>query len=129
MVRNINTDEIPTVHNLRNTPVSTEREGFEQTIFRGMDQMVAITTIGPSHKDRSTHSHPWEQVNILLEGELDLIVGDERVSLDPYDAMVIPPNVEHASRVTSTESATLLAHWPIREDRLEATEYQQEFDV
>jgi len=42
-------------------------------------------------------------------------------------ALTIPPEVPHASRTVEGETATLLAFWPLREDRLDATEYQREF--
>ena len=129
MVRKYNPSEIPSVYNLREAPVAKEGTGFEQVVFRGLDQMVGMTTIGPEREDKPPHSHPWEQTNIVLEGEVDFLVDGERVSLEAYDALEIPPEVPHASRAVSDEPATLLAFWPLREDRLDATDYQTEFDV
>lgn len=129
MVRKYNPSEIPSVYNLREAPVAKEGTGFEQVVFRGLDQMVGMTTIGPEREDKPPHSHPWEQMNIVMDGEVDFIVDNERISLSKHDAVEIPPDVPHASRAVSDEPATLLAFWPLREDRVDATEYQTEFDV
>lgn len=117
------------MYDLRDAPVAKEGKGFEQVVFRGVDQMVGMTTIGPEREDKPPHSHPWEQTNFVIEGEVDFLVDGERVSLEPYDALEIPPEVPHASRAVSDEPATLLAFWPLREDRLDATDYQTEFEV
>lgn len=129
MVRKYEPSEVPAVYDLRDAPVAKEGKGFEQVVFRGVDQMVGMTTIGPEREDKPQHSHPWEQTNFVIEGELDFLVDGERISLGPYDALEIPPEVPHASRAVSDEPARLLAFWPLREDRLDATEYQTEFDV
>lgn len=127
MVRDYVESEIPSVYNLRDVPPVREGPGFTQTVFRGLDQMVGLTVIGPEKEDSEPHSHPYEQVNVLVEGELDFVVGGERLSLAQYDALEIPPGVEHASRAVSEEKAVLFAFWPLREDRLSGTEYQTEF--
>lgn len=129
MVRKYDPSEIPSVYSLSDAPVAKEGPGFEQVVFRGVDQMVGMTTIGPERKDKPQHSHPWEQTTIAIEGEVDFLVDGERVSLGAHDAVEIPPDVPHASRAVSEDPARLLAFWPLREDRLDATDYQTEFDV
>ena len=129
MVRKYDPSEIPSVYDLRDAPVAKEGKGFEQVVFRGVDQMVGMTTIGPEREDKPQHSHPWEQTNVVMEGEVDFLVDGERISLEAFDALEIPPEVPHASRAVSDEPATLLAFWPLREDRLDATDYQTEFVV
>lgn len=129
MVRKYDPEKIPSVYNLSDAPVAKEGNGFKQVVFRGVDQMVGMTTIGPEREDKPQHSHPWEQTTVVIEGEVDFLVDGERVSLDTHDAVEIPPDVPHASRAAGSEPARLLAFWPLREDRLDATDYQAEFDV
>lgn len=129
MVRDYDEDAIPSVYNLREAPPVREDPAFSQVVFRGIDQMIGVTVIEPERADSEPHSHPWEQMNMLMEGQLDFLVDGERVELEQYDALTIPPGVEHTSRVVSDEQAVLLAFWPLREDRLEATDYQEEFNV
>lgn len=126
MVKEYDASAIPSVHNLIDVPKYRDDEGFTQVIFRGLDQMVGFTVIEPSKPDSTPHSHSFEQMNLLLEGSLDMIVADEVVHLVPYDSLVIPPGIEHTSQATD-ERAMLLAIWPLREDRLDAVEYQMEF--
>lgn len=129
MVRKYDPKKIPSVYTLSDAPVAKEGPGFEQVVFRGVDQMVGMTTIGPDREDKPQHSHPWEQTTIVIEGKVDFLVDGERISLGTHDAVEIPPDVPHASRAVTSEPARLLAFWPLREDRLDATEYQEEFDV
>ena len=126
MVREYDASEIPSVYNFRDVPPVRDEPGVTQSVFRGLDQMVGFTVIRPEAEDSEPHSHPYEQVNMLIEGRLDFLVGDERVSLEPYDAIAIPPGVEHTARAVG-ERAVLFAFWPLREDRLDATSYQTEF--
>lgn len=127
MVRDYDSSEVPSVHNLQEAPTVRDEPGFRQVVFRGMDLLIGFTEIGPEREDNPPHSHPWEQMNMLIDGELDFLVAGEQVSMEKYDAVSIPPNVEHTSRAVSDEPATLLAFWPLREDRLDATAYQTEF--
>lgn len=127
MPRDYDRSEIPAVYNLQDVAPYREETGFEQVIFRGIDQMIGYTEISPEKEDGEPHTHPYEQMNMLVEGRLDFHVDGERVELEPYDTLTIPPEIPHTSRVVEGESATLLAFWPLREDRLEATPYQKEF--
>lgn len=127
MARNYDKSAIPSVYNLLEVPPLRDDGGFRQVVFRGIDQMVALTEIDPEMEAEDVHKHPWEQTNVLVEGRLELLVGDERVSLKPYDALTVPPHVPHAARAVDNWRATLLAFWPLREDLLSGTEYQREF--
>ena len=127
MPRDYDPSEIPSVYNLQDIAPYRDEVGFEQVIFRGIDQMVGFSQITPEKPDGEPHTHPYEQLNMLVEGRLDFLVDGERVELEPYDTLMIPPEVPHTSRAVEGETATLLAFWPLREDRLEATTYQEEF--
>jgi quercetin dioxygenase-like cupin family protein len=129
MVRDYDPSAIPAVHNLETVPPVRDEPGFSQVVYRGLDQMIAFTTIEPDKPDSEPHSHPWEQTNVVVEGELDFVVGDETVSLEQYDAVTIPPGIEHTSRATADDTAKMMVIWPLREDRVDATDYQQEFDL
>lgn len=127
MVRDYDESAVPSVHNLQNVPPYREAPGFRQVVFRGLDQMIGLSQIEPGKQDAEPHAHPYEQVNVLVEGRLRFLVGGDRVELEPYDTLVIPPDVPHTARTVEGASATLLAFWPLREDRLDGTAYQDEF--
>ena len=127
MPRDYDRSAIPSVYNLQDVAPYREEPGFRQVVFRGIDQMVGFSQITPENPDSEPHTHPFEQMNMLVEGRLDFLVDGERVELEPYETLAIPPEIPHASRAVEGETATLLAFWPLREDRLDGTAYQEEF--
>lgn len=129
MVRDYDESAIPTVHNLEESPPVRDEPGFKQVVYRGLDQMVALSVVQPDKEDTDTHSHPWEQTNVLVEGELGFVVGDDQITLKQYDAVTIPPGIEHTSRAISDEEAKMMVIWPLRKDRVSGTEYQTEFNI
>lgn len=64
------------------------------------------------------HSHPSEQVLILLEGEEEHICGDEKFLMKAGDVCIHPPNVEHGG-TTKTGFKGIDIFSPPREDHLE----------
>lgn len=127
MARDYDESAIPSVYNLQDAPAYRDDPGFRQVIFRGVDRMIGFGEVGPEKADAEPHTHPYEQINMLVDGRLDFLVNGERIELEPYDAVAIPPEVPHTSRVVEGASATLIAVWPLREDCLDATAYQREF--
>lgn len=127
MVRDYDESAIPAVYNLEEMPPVREEPGITQVVYRGIDQLIALTTVEPEKEDSAPHSHPYEQTNVLVEGEIEFVVGDEVISLERYDAVTIPPGIEHTSRAPSEGTAKMMVFWPLREDRLSGTEYQSEF--
>ena len=61
------------------------------------------------------HSHPHEQITYLMEGELEMVIGGEKMLLTPGMVHVIPGNVPH-SAVARTFVRVLDAFSPVRED-------------
>lgn len=41
------------------------------------------------------HSHPNEQIVVMISGKLRLAVGDEETIMGPNDIVLIPPDVPH----------------------------------
>jgi quercetin dioxygenase-like cupin family protein len=61
------------------------------------------------------HSHPHEQITYILEGELEMVIGGEKMLLTPGMVHVIPGNVPH-SAYARTAVKVLDAFSPVRED-------------
>ena len=62
------------------------------------------------------HSHPHEQAGIVLEGEFDLIIGEETKRLKKGDPYLIPGDIRHGV-ITGNEPAVALDIFnPPRED-------------
>lgn len=62
------------------------------------------------------HSHPHEQVGIVVSGTIEFVVGDEKKLLKTDDFYIIPGDVPHEAR-TFEEGARLVEGFsPARED-------------
>ena len=61
------------------------------------------------------HSHPHEQIALVIEGEFELTVGEEKQVLKPGITAVIPPDVIH-SGVALTDCKIIDIFHPVRED-------------
>jgi quercetin dioxygenase-like cupin family protein len=62
------------------------------------------------------HSHPHEQVGILLEGEFEFTIGGETRHVKAGDIFVIPGGVEHTLTVGDKPVRALDIFSPVRED-------------
>jgi quercetin dioxygenase-like cupin family protein len=81
------------------------------------------------HGDRSTlglveitkgailplHHHPHEQITFILEGELEMTIGGETMTLKPGDFHVITSNTPH-SAVAHMDCKLIDVFAPVRED-------------
>ena len=61
------------------------------------------------------HRHTNEQITYILEGQLDMIIGDNPYSLTPGMYFVIPSNTTHAA-VAITDCKLIDAFSPVREE-------------
>ena len=64
------------------------------------------------------HSHHHEQLGVILEGDFEMQIGDERRSLKPGDTYVIPGGIKHSGRAGKTGALVLDVFYPLREDYL-----------
>ena len=61
------------------------------------------------------HQHPHEQITYIMEGELEMMIGGEKMLLTPGMVHVIPGNTPH-SAIALTDVKVLDAFHPVRED-------------
>lgn len=61
------------------------------------------------------HSHPHEQIMIMVEGEFELTVGDQTQLMGPGMVAVIPSETIHFGRAV-TDCRAIDAFHPVRED-------------
>src|SRR5262245_30368161 len=80
----------------------TPDECSRHTIFPGVHirtaatekMMVSVVDIEP-HAVVEEHSHPHEQVGMLLSGKVIFTIGDETRTLSAGDVWLIPGGVKH----------------------------------
>ena len=89
--------------------------GFVMQSLTGGKLMANWVTIEP-HRVMPLHHHPHEQLGIMLEGALELTLGDETRLLRAGDAYTIPPNLPHYARTLDEGCVVLDIFTPPRED-------------
>lgn len=79
-----------------------------QSLTLGVVEIKAGSQLG-------THSHPHEQITYILEGELEMVIGQEQVLLKAGMSYVIPSNTVHGATAHS-DCKVLDVFAPVRED-------------
>jgi quercetin dioxygenase-like cupin family protein len=65
------------------------------------------------------HHHPHEQGGIMLEGRMELTIGDETRTVVRGQAYLIPPDVPHRAVAVGGPATALDIFSPVREDYVE----------
>lgn len=66
----------------------------------GADPVAWVEDTSEDHEWVPFHTHPWDELEYVLEGEMEFRVGDERASGGPGTLVSIPRGVPHTLRVT-----------------------------
>src|SRR5262245_53364496 len=101
----------------------TRAECAQHTIFPGVTietcaadkMMLSLATLQP-HSVVEQHSHPHEQVAMVVEGRAIFQIGGEEKTLGPGDMYRIPGNVKHRVVALDATVKALDIFYPIRED-------------
>lgn len=96
-------------------PERAMMEGVHLRILPGEKLMFSVVRFEPN-STVPTHQHPHEQLGIILEGEMELWINDDRRTLRRGDAYVIPSNVPHGGETKNTTCLVLDAFHPLREE-------------
>jgi quercetin dioxygenase-like cupin family protein len=91
--------------------------GVEIRTTAGKNLMLSVVRLEP-HSVVEEHSHPHEQMGILLEGQLEFTIGGVTQLLGPGDIWRIPGGVIHSVRALNGPARALDVFCPIREDYL-----------
>lgn len=90
-------------------------QGVEMKAFSGEKMMVVFFYMEPCAV-MAEHSHPHEQMGIVLEGEVELVINGERKFVRKGDAYHIPSGVPHGGKVSGSPARVLDIFVPPRED-------------
>ena len=63
-----------------------------------------------------THQHPHEQAGIVLEGKMEITIGEESRICNPGDMFIVPPETPHSFHPIGGPVKSLDAFSPVRED-------------
>jgi quercetin dioxygenase-like cupin family protein len=98
-------------------------EFARHTIFPGVEiqtcsaekMMLSVVDLAP-HAVVEEHSHPHEQVGMVLEGRVTFFIGSEQKTLGKGDLFRIPGNVPHKVIVLDQPAKALDIFYPVREE-------------
>lgn len=93
--------------------VEPER-GFLARVVCGGNIMFSHVTLGP-HTVASLHTHPQEQMGIILEGEFEMTIGEETKMLKKGDMYQVPPSTTHGGTTRKKPALILDVFSPPRE--------------
>ncbi|MEK9645077.1 MAG: cupin domain-containing protein [Alphaproteobacteria bacterium] len=101
------------------------RDGVERVGFRGEDTLLVMNWMQPG-MEPGPHSHPFEQIAVIVQGTVRFHVGDETYDAGPGSMIRIPPDVIHWGEVIGDEPAMNLDVFnPIRADYKHLVEHQK----
>jgi quercetin dioxygenase-like cupin family protein len=58
----------------------------------------AFMNAGPPGAGPPPHTHPWDEAYLMLEGEMDVLLGDRTVRLEPGMYVYVPAGTAHNFR-------------------------------
>lgn len=105
----------PIFARLEELPEREVRPGVFLRILAGERMMFSAVRFTP-HAAVPTHEHHHEQLGIILEGELELWIREERRTLRAGDMYTVPPHVPHGAETRESTCLVLDAFHPLRED-------------
>jgi quercetin dioxygenase-like cupin family protein len=82
------------------------RPGIFSKVEAGTNLVMAIMEIAPN-KEGVEHSHPFDQCGIVVEGEIEMSIGEEKRLLKPMETYFIPARISHNWK-TAQSSAKIL---------------------
>ena len=86
--------------NLEKEDLAEFRPGIMSKVEIGDDLIMACMEIGPGKEDTG-HKHPFDQCGIVLEGQIEMFVGEERKLLNSNETYFIPSGEQHGWKTFS----------------------------
>lgn len=100
-------------------PVERPSEGIERQMVVGQGVMLCRFRFRPNLVTPE-HSHPHEQMSIVVRGRVRFFVeGEERIA-SPGDVLHFPPDCWHGATMMDEEVELIDIFAPIREDFLQS---------
>ena len=70
------------------------RPGILSKAEIGKNLILAVMEIGPGKADTG-HEHPFDQCGVVLQGRIEMFVGDEKKILGEGEAYFLPAGIRH----------------------------------
>ncbi|MEN8172825.1 MAG: cupin domain-containing protein [Chloroflexota bacterium] len=102
-------------HNPSDRETKELAPGILARTFWGEKMLMAVVDLDP-HTHLPNHSHPHEQVGIILSGKLEFTIAGQTRVLVPGDVYTIPGNVEHEAKTFEEPTKVMDVFSPVREE-------------
>lgn len=93
-------------------------DGVMLHLFGGENTMLSVVDFEP-HSIVPDHSHPHEQMGMVLEGEFEFTIDGETRTVRDGDFYRVPPNVVHSVKAGDCPARALDIFSPPREDYMD----------
>lgn len=89
--------------------------GARTRTFWGEQMLLSIVEID-ANSEVPRHTHTHEQAGMVIEGELEMGIGEEVRKIGPGEMYIVPGDVEHYARCAETSAKVLDIFSPVREE-------------
>ncbi len=96
-------------------PITELVEGSNSHLVSGSNVMLSFLTM-KAGSVFELHSHPEEQIMVVLEGYCDEIIEDKIYRVEPGDVIRLPPNVRHGAFLREVDCKAIDVFSPARAD-------------
>jgi quercetin dioxygenase-like cupin family protein len=92
--------------NLKTLKLDEFRPGIWSKVESGTNLTMAFMEIA-QNKEGTAHDHPFDQCGIVVEGEIEMSVGEEKRLLKPVETYFIPAGVKRNWKTTASPAKIL----------------------
>ena len=103
--------------NWSSIPVEHPAEGIERQMVVGKEMMICRFRFAP-FLVTPQHTHPHEQMSLVISGRVRFFVESEERIASPGDVLHFPPNCLHGATMMEEEVVLIDIFTPLREDFL-----------
>jgi quercetin dioxygenase-like cupin family protein len=89
--------------------------GVQTRTFWADRMLVSVIEFAP-HSVVPNHTHPHEQVGLVMEGELYMTIGGKTRLMKSGEVYLIPGNVEHGGRTEEKPAKVFDVFSPVRDE-------------
>jgi quercetin dioxygenase-like cupin family protein len=82
------------------------RPGIWSKVESGANLTMAFMEIAPN-KEGTVHSHPFDQCGVVIEGEIEITIGEEKKLPRPMETYFIPAGTMHNWKTSSLAAKIL----------------------
>ncbi len=82
------------------------RPGIRSRLESGSNLTMAFMEIAPN-KEGAAHDHPFDQCGVVIEGEIEMSIGDDKKLLRSMETYFIPAGAKHNWKTISSAAKIL----------------------